>query len=117
MRPARRAVLASAVSIAVAAIAPSVRGAPRTIPIVARKFVFIPRVVHLKVGEAVNFELTAPEVVMGLYAPDLELRALIVPGKVSNLAFKPTKAGTFPFICDVFCGEGHEAMSGEIVVT
>jgi cytochrome c oxidase subunit 2 len=25
-------------------------------------------------------------------------------------------SGTFPFHCDVFCGEGHEEMTGEIVV-
>jgi cytochrome c oxidase subunit 2 len=28
----------------------------------------------------------------------------------------PDKAGTFAFHCDVFCGDGHEGMTGEIVV-
>jgi cytochrome c oxidase subunit 2 len=90
--------------------------APRVIPVVARKFVFLPRDIHLKVGEAVVFEFTAPEVVMGFYAPDLDLRALIIPGQVAKLPFTAKKAGRFAFLCDIFCGDGHEGMSGEIVV-
>jgi hypothetical protein len=30
---------------------------------------------------------------------------------------RPERAGTFAFHCDVFCGDGHEEMSGRIVVT
>ena len=89
---------------------------PRVIPVVARKFVFLPRDIHLKMGQPVVFEFTAPEVVMGFYAPDLDLRALIVPGQVARLPFTPKKAGKFAFLCDIFCGEGHEGMSGEITV-
>jgi heme/copper-type cytochrome/quinol oxidase subunit 2 len=33
------------------------------------------------------------------------------------LSFTPDKAGTFTFLCDVFCGDGHEGMSGRLVVT
>jgi cytochrome c oxidase subunit 2 len=29
----------------------------------------------------------------------------------------PDKVGTFPFHCDIFCGEGHEDMTGKFVVT
>jgi cytochrome c oxidase subunit 2 len=28
----------------------------------------------------------------------------------------PGKAGTFVFLCDIFCGDGHEGMSGKIHV-
>jgi len=36
---------------------------------------------------------------------------------VARVRFTPDRAGTFPFLCDIFCGEGHEGMSGKIVVT
>jgi cytochrome c oxidase subunit II len=49
--------------------------------------------------------------------PDFKVRADIVPGTVSKLTFTPDKAGTFPFLCDIFCGDGHEAMSGTLIVT
>ena len=115
----RRSLLLCGVAVACGAAFEGVlaAGSPRVIPVVARKFVFLPRDIHLKRGEAVVLEFTAPEVVMGFYAPDLNLRAVIVPGQVAKVPFTPEKAGTFPFLCDIFCGDGHEGMSGEIVVT
>jgi cytochrome c oxidase subunit 2 len=88
----------------------------RVIKVVARKFVFLPNRIELKKGEAVTLEFTSPEVVMGFNAPDFKVRTDIIPGTVSRLRLTADKAGTFPFLCDVFCGDGHEGMSGEIVV-
>jgi cytochrome c oxidase subunit II len=88
----------------------------QVVKIVARKFVFVPRVVTLKKGVPAVLELTAPEVVMGFNAPDLNIRADIVPGQVARVRFTPDKTGTFEYLCDVFCGEGHEKMSGKIRV-
>ena len=62
-------------------------------------------------------EFTSPEIVMGFYAPALNLRTVIVPGQTARVPFTPQRAGTFGFLCDIFCGDGHEAMSGTIVVT
>jgi cytochrome c oxidase subunit 2 len=89
---------------------------PRVIPIVARKFEFQPAEVELKLGEAVVFELTTADVHMGFDAPALGLHADIVPGKTERVPFTPGKAGEFEFVCDVFCGSGHEEMSGVIKV-
>jgi cytochrome c oxidase subunit 2 len=120
MRSERRKVLIAAA----AALAGGVLGArvfaqpvPRVIPVVARKFVFLPSEIRLKKGEPVTLELTAPEIVMGFNAPDFKARADIIPGTVSKHTFTPDKTGTFTFLCDVFCGEGHEGMSGTLIVT
>ena len=91
-------------------------GGPRRIPVVARKFVFIPNEIVVKQGESVMLEFTAPEVAMGFFAPELGLRALIVPGEVAKVPFTADKAGRFDFLCDVFCGDGHEGMNGHLVV-
>ena len=61
-------------------------------------------------------QFTAPEVTMGFNLADFNLRADIVPGKVVSLELMPDKTGTFTFLCDVFCGSGHEDMSGTLVV-
>ena len=115
----RRRLLLGAVALAAGPIveALAAQESRRVIPIVARKFVFLPRDIHVRLGEPVSLELTAPEVVMGFHAPELDLRAVIVPGQVSRIPFTPAKAGTFPFLCDIFCGDGHEQMSGQIVVS
>ena len=82
----------------------------------ARKFAFTPSELRLERGVPVLLELTTADVFMGFNAPELNLRADIVPGQVARLAFTPQKAGRFDFLCDVFCGEGHEKMSGKIRV-
>ena len=89
----------------------------RVIDIVARKFEFVPAEIHLKQGETVILKFTAPEVPMGFNLADFRLRTDIVPGKPAMLEFRPEKPGSFIFNCDVFCGSGHEDMSGTIVVS
>ena len=84
---------------------------------VARKFVFEPATLRVRVGTPVVLHLSAPEVPMGFSLPDLNVRADIVPGRDAVVRFTPDRAGSFTFLCDVFCGSGHENMSGTLVVT
>jgi cytochrome c oxidase subunit 2 len=95
----------------------SARGAEKVIRVTARKFVFTPNEIALRKGEPVVIELATQDVFMGFNVPELKVRSDIVPGKVMRLSLTPDRAGTFVFLCDVFCGDGHETMSGKIVVT
>jgi len=115
----RRLLLAgcAATLVAAAAARAATEAGPRRIPVVARKFVFIPNEITVRQGESVVLEFSAPEVAMGFFAPELGLRALIVPGEVAKVPFTAEKAGRFDFLCDVFCGDGHEGMNGHLVVT
>ena len=113
----RRLLLSGFAATLVAVAARAAAGAePRRIPVVARKFVFIPNEITVKQGESVVLEFTAPEVAMGFFAPELGLRALLVPGEVAKVPFTADKAGRFDFLCDVFCGDGHEGMNGHLTV-
>lgn len=89
----------------------------RVVKVLAKKFVFVPDAIALKKGEAVTLEFTSADVFMGFAAPDFKIRTDIVPGMTTRLRFTPDRAGTFPFICDVFCGDGHEDMGGKLVIT
>jgi len=100
-----------------ARVAAQAQPAGRVIPVVARKFVFLPGEIAVRRGKAVVLEFTAPEVAMGFFAPALGLRALIVPGETAHVRWTPDRAGRFDFLCDVFCGDGHEGMNGHLVVT
>ena len=53
---------------------------------------------------------------MGFNAPDFGVRTDIVPGKAQQLRIVPNKVGEFTYLCDVFCGTGHEEMNGKIIV-
>ncbi|MGE5169915.1 MAG: cupredoxin domain-containing protein [Rudaea sp.] len=88
----------------------------QVIKVVARRFTYSPNVITLKKGVPVVLELTTADVLMGFDAPDFNARADIVPGQTARLRLVPDKLGTFTFLCDIFCGSGHETMSGTINV-
>ena len=89
----------------------------RLIQIVVKKFEFVPAEIHVRRGETVTLQFTAPEVPMGFNLADFHLRTDIVPGKRAELQLTADKTGRFGFICDVFCGSGHEDMGGTLIVT
>jgi len=118
MNSQRRRVLAAGIAaagVACAAVA-FARTKEKVIRITARRFVFQPREIRLKKGVPVVLELVTADVVMGFNAPDFKVRADIIPGQAARVRMVPDKSGTFVFLCDVFCGDGHEGMSGQIHV-
>ena len=92
------------------------RAEERVIKVLAKKFEFVPNEITLKQGEPVVLEITSDEVTMGFYCKDLNASAEIAPGKPVQVRLAPDRAGTYDFICDIFCGDGHEDMAGKIHV-
>ncbi len=89
----------------------------QTIRITAEKFEFSPSIIRIKKGVPVVLEITSLDRRHGFAVPDLgRIRATIEPGKVTRVRILAPKAGTYQFHCDVFCGEGHEEMTGKIIV-
>ena len=119
MKLDRRRLLALGVVSAVGAVFGAsglAQAKDRVIRVTARKFVFLPREIRLKKGVPVVLEFVTADVVMGFNAPDFKVRADIIPGQLARVRLVPEKSGTFVFLCDIFCGEGHEGMSGQIHV-
>ena len=116
----KQRVLTTAAAVLGIAIASSVAvhaaTSPKVIKISSKRFEYKPGVVKLKKGVPVVLELVTEDIVMGFNLPDFGVRADIVPGKVARVKFTPDKTGTFIFLCDIFCGNGHEEMKGNIVV-
>jgi cytochrome c oxidase subunit 2 len=96
--------------------APTEQGTEHVVRITAKRFEYSPSSIQLKKGEPVVLELVSLDRVHGFNAPDFGLRADVKPGESTRLRFVPDKVGTFEFHCDVFCGSGHEDMSGEFVI-
>jgi cytochrome c oxidase subunit II len=89
----------------------------KIIKISAKRFEYSPQEITLKKGIPVIFQLTTEDRSHGFNVPSMNLRADIVPGKVTELKVTPPKTGEFDFFCDIFCGSGHEGMNGKIKVT
>lgn len=93
------------------------QGAPRVIELTARRFVYEPNEIALKVGERVVIAIKSVDFVHGMNIPDLGKRLDLVPGRVTRLELAPRAPGVIDFVCDNFCGDGHEQMQGRFVVS
>lgn len=113
------AAFAAAAGLGAAALmAPRLAGArpPRAIRITARKFEFAPKEIAVARGESVVFELESLDRVHGFDAPALGLQGEFVPGRITRIPYEADRSGRYAFTCNVFCGDGHEDMEGQIVV-
>jgi len=123
MKPVSRTIqglaLAAVLGLGVGAMAAYVAAQPaeQVIKVTAKRFDYTPGEIKLKKGVPVVLEFTSQDVVMGFNAPDLGARTDIVPGTVTRVRLVPDKVGSFEFHCDIFCGSGHEEMTGTIIVT
>jgi cytochrome c oxidase subunit II len=96
--------------------AQEVRRDEQIIHISASNFEFKPNEVTVKKGVPVILEIASQDHHHGFRLSEFHLRADIQPGVTEKIRFVPDKAGKFNFLCDVFCGEGHEDMSGTLTV-
>jgi len=88
----------------------------RVIKIVAQRFSYTPNEIVLKAGEPTRLEITSLDFIHGFNIPDLKIRANLPPGQVTVVHLNPQKVGAYGFLCDNFCGTGHEEMNGKIIV-
>jgi len=100
-----------------AAAVDAARTSEKVIHLKAKKFAFTPAEITVKKGEPVALEINSEDVKHGFTLPDFGVRVDVKPGQVNVVRFTPDKAGQFTFACDVFCGSGHEEMSGTLTVT
>lgn len=91
--------------------------APREIEITAQRFKFTPSEIPLKAGEPVVLLIRSLDFAHGFFVPDLDLRTDLMPGRVTRLALTPKTPGRLAFLCDNFCGDGHEGMDGHFTVS
>ena len=90
--------------------------AEQVIHLTAKKFEYSPSEITVKKGQPVVIEIVSLDRKHGFTVPEMGIRADIKPNETARVHIVPPKAGTFTFHCDVFCGDGHEGMSGRIIV-
>jgi cytochrome c oxidase subunit 2 len=94
-----------------------VEGKPRVIELTARRFAYEPNEIALKAAERVVIAIRSLDFIHGMNLPDLGMRLDLVPGRVTRLELHPKAPGVIDFVCDNFCGDGHEEMHGRFVVS
>lgn len=84
---------------------------------VARVWQFNPAKVEVPVGSEVTFKITSADVTHGILLDGTNVNVMIVPGQVAEMTHTFKKAGTYNYYCHEYCGAGHQAMFGQVIVT
>jgi cytochrome c oxidase subunit 2 len=71
---------------------------------------------HVPVGQAVRLTLATEDVIHSFYVPAFRVKQDVVPGRVEEMWFQPTRAGTYHLFCAEYCGTQHSGMIGHVVV-
>ena len=89
----------------------------RRVQVRAVKFSFSVSEISARKGETLVVALSAADFVHGFAVPELKARIDVPPGKEVELRLNALPAGRFVFLCDNFCGEEHDRMTGRLTVS
>jgi cytochrome c oxidase subunit II len=93
------------------------QGEPREVAVVAKRFAFEPARVEVNEGERIRLVVTSADGVHGVEIKKFKVNKKVPRGgdKVT-IDFVAASAGEFPILCSEYCGNGHDAMKGTLVV-
>tara|TARA_Y100000310_G_scaffold341499_2_gene440830 strand:+ start:935 stop:1336 length:402 start_codon:yes stop_codon:yes gene_type:complete len=93
-----------------------VEGDTVEIDMVAKQFEFDPEVIEVNKGDTVILHITSVDVAHGISIPEYGVDEFLGVDEEVTIEFVADKEGEFNFICNVFCGSGHGAMKGTLIV-
>jgi cytochrome c oxidase subunit 2 len=71
---------------------------------------------HVPVGRPVKLIMTSQDVIHSFFIPEFRIKQDVLPGRYTMEWFQATKTGTYHLFCAEYCGTGHSAMIGQVVV-
>ena len=71
---------------------------------------------HVPRGESIRLLMTSEDVIHSFYVPAFRLKQDLVPGRLTELLFRPTKTGDYHLFCAEYCGTLHARMGGNVTV-
>jgi cytochrome c oxidase subunit 2 len=72
-------------------------------------------VLHIPVGEKVDFSLQSADVIHSFWVPELGGKTDLIPGRTNFLWLEASKPGTYYGQCAQLCGPGHAYMKFSVV--
>ncbi len=76
----------------------------------AFKFGYTPDTITVNKRNKIKINIENTDVLHGMRIPDLNLK------DNNQIEFIADKIGEFPWYCNNYCGDGHKAMSGKLIV-
>ncbi|HWX40325.1 MAG TPA: DUF5777 family beta-barrel protein [Blastocatellia bacterium] len=87
------------------------------IKVIARQFEFEPKTISVRKGEPVKLVITSEDVDHGFAIDEFKINKRIKGGGSAVVEFTPDREGRFRIYCSVVCGDDHDKMVGELIVT
>jgi cytochrome c oxidase subunit 2 len=90
---------------------------PRVIEVTARRFAFEPAQIDASVGERLRLVIRSADGVHGVEIKKFKVKKDVPRGGAPvTIDFTASEAGRFPILCSEYCGDGHDDMTGMLVV-
>jgi cytochrome c oxidase subunit 2 len=71
---------------------------------------------HVPVGQPVKLTMTSQDVIHSFFIPAFRVKMDVLPGRYTTMWFRATRFGKYHLFCAEYCGTGHSAMTGRVVV-
>ncbi len=72
--------------------------------------------IKVPVGSTVTFYVTSKDIQHGFNIMSTNINFMVLPGLISKQTAIFDEPGTYPFVCNEYCGSAHHTMFGEIIV-
>jgi cytochrome c oxidase subunit 2 len=83
---------------------------------VAQIFMFTPNQIEIPAGSTVTVVATSRDVIHGFKIVGTPVNMMLVPGQVSKMTVTFDEPGEYLIVCHEYCGGGHHAMFGKVIV-
>ncbi len=84
--------------------------------ILGQAWSYQPAQITIPKGATVTFYVTSKDVIHGFDLQGTNINMMIIPGQISTLTATFDTPGEYKFICNEYCGIGHQTMFGTLVV-
>ena len=71
---------------------------------------------HVPIGQPVKLTMTSQDVIHSFFVPAFRIKQDVLPGRYTELWFRPTKVGRHHLFCAEYCGTNHSLMTGWVYV-
>jgi cytochrome c oxidase subunit 2 len=89
----------------------------KTIDVVASRFKFEPSTISIVEGDRVRLRLRSADRIHGIAIKAFRVKASIPKvDEAVTVEFVADRPGTFDISCSEYCGSGHDAMKGRLIV-
>jgi cytochrome c oxidase subunit 2 len=89
----------------------------KTIDVIASQYAFEPARISVVEGDRIRLRLRSTDRTHGIGIKAFRVKALVPKtGEIATVEFVADRVGTYDITCSEYCGIGHAAMKGKLIV-